>query len=176
MNISESKLKVLVWGVTILIPAVVTLLALLPGLDISAETKELMYELPKLNAYLNGTAFVLLLGALFAIKNKNIDLHRKLTLGAVVLSVLFLLSYITFHFTTEPTSYCGESSGLYFFVLISHIVLSAVIVPLVLFTSARGLMMDVEKHRKIAKITMPLWLYVTATGVIVYLMISPCYA
>lgn len=176
MNISESKLKVLVWGVTILIPVVVTILAFLPGLEISAETKELMYELPKLNAFINGTAFVLLVGALLAIKNKNINLHRKLTLSAVILSVLFLLSYIAFHFTTEPTTYCGEMKGLYLFILITHIVLSAVIVPLVLFTSARGLMMDIAKHRKIAKITMPLWLYVTATGVIVYVMISPCYA
>lgn len=175
MNISESKLKALVWGVTILIPVVVIILACLPGLEISAETKELIYVLPKVNAFINGTAFVLLVGALLAIKNKNINLHRKLTLSAVILSVLFLLSYIVFHVTTEHTTYCGDMKGLYLFILITHIVLSAVIVPLVLFTSARGLMMDVEKHRKIAKITMPLWLYVTATGVIVYLMISPCY-
>lgn len=176
MNISESKLKQLVWGVTILIPVAVTILAYLPGLEISAETKELIYELPKLNAFINGTAFLTLIGAFVAIKNKNVELHGKLTTAAVILSVLFLLSYITFHFTTEPTPYCGDMRGLYFFILITHIVLSAVIVPLVLFTWARGSMKDIAKHRKLAKITWPLWLYVTATGVIVYLMISPCYA
>ena len=176
MKISESKLKLMVWGVTILIPVVVTILAYLPGLEISAETKDFMYELPKLNAFINGTAFIVLIAAFIAIKNKNVALHKKLTSTAVILSVLFLLSYISFHFTTEPTPYCGEMRGLYFFILITHIVLSAVIVPLVLFTWARGYMMSVEKHRKLAKITWPLWLYVTATGVIVYLMISPCYA
>lgn len=177
MNISDSNLKRIVWGVTILIPVVVTVLAFLPGLELSAESKEMMYQLPKLNAIINGTAFVTLIGAWIAIKNKNIALHKRLTSVAVVLSVLFLLSYITFHFTTEPTHYCGEGSMkyLYFFILITHILLSAIIVPLVLFTYSRGYMMQVEQHRKLAKITWPIWLYVTATGVIVYLMISPCY-
>ena len=177
MNISDSNLKRIVWGVTILIPVVVTVLAFLPGLELSAESKEMMYQLPKLNAIINGTAFVTLIAAWFAIKNKNIALHKRLTSVAMMLSVLFLLSYITFHFTTEPTDYCGEGSikYLYFFILITHILLSAIIVPLVLFTYARGYMMQVEQHRKLAKITWPLWLYVTATGVIVYLMISPCY-
>ena len=177
MNISDSKLKTIVWGVTILIPVVVTILAYLPGLELSADAKETLYQLPKLNALINGTAFVTLIAAWFAIKNKNVALHKRLTSVAVVLSVLFLLSYITFHFTTEPTHYCGEGTMkyIYFFVLITHILLSAIIVPLVLFTYARGYMMQVDQHRKLAKITWPLWLYVTATGVIVYLMISPCY-
>lgn len=177
MNISDSNLKKIVWGVTILIPLVVTILAVIPGLELSPEAKEAMYALPKLNAIINGTAFVTLVAAWFAIKNKNVALHKKLTSVAVILSVLFLLSYITFHFTTEPTHYCegGTMKYIYFFVLITHILLSAIIVPLVLFTYARGYMMQVEQHRKLAKITWPLWLYVTATGVIVYLMISPCY-
>ena len=177
MNISDSKLKTIVWGVTILIPVVVTILAYLPGLELSPEAKDTMYQLPKLNALINGTAFVTLIGAWFAIKNKNVALHKRLTSIAVILSVLFLLSYIAFHFTTEPTHYCGDGAMkyLYFFVLITHILLSAIIVPLVLFTYARGYMMQVGQHRKLAKITWPLWLYVTATGVIVYLMISPCY-
>jgi putative membrane protein len=155
----------------------VVLLGVLPGLEMSDEMKEAMYLLPKLNAFINGTAFVVLIAAFIAIKNKNVALHKKLTTTAMFLSILFLLSYITFHFTTESTHYCGEGAMkyLYFFILITHILLSAIIVPLVLFTYARGHMMQVEKHRRIAKITWPLWLYVTATGVIVYLMISPCY-
>ena len=177
MNISDSNLKKIVWGVTILIPVVVTILAIIPGLELSEESKGIMYQLPKLNAIINGTAFVVLIAAWFAIKNKKVNLHKKLTSGAVILSVLFLLSYITFHFTTEPTKYGGEGAlkYIYYFVLLSHILLSAIIVPLVLFTYARGYMMQVEQHRKLAKYTWPLWLYVTATGVIVYLMISPYY-
>ena len=177
MNISDSNLKKIVWGVTILIPVVVTILAIIPGLELSEESKEIMYQLPKLNAIINGTAFVVLIAAWFAIKNKKVNLHKKLTSVAVILSVLFLLSYITFHFTTEPTKYGGEGAlkYIYYFVLLSHILLSAIIVPLVLFTYARGYMMQVEQHRKLAKYTWPLWLYVTATGVIVYLMISPYY-
>ena len=177
MTISDSNLKKIVWAVTLLIPTVVVLLGVLPGLEMSDEMKEAMYLLPKLNAFINGTAFVVLIAAFIAIKNKNVALHKKLTTTAMFLSILFLLSYITFHFTTESTHYCGEGAMkyLYFFILITHILLSAIIVPLVLFTYARGHMMQVEKHRRIAKITWPLWLYVTATGVIVYLMISPCY-
>ena len=177
MNISDSNLKKIVWGVTILIPVVVTILAIIPGLELSEESKGIMYQLPKLNAIINGTAFVVLIAAWFAIKNKKVNLHKKLTSVAVILSVLFLLSYITFHFTTEPTKYGGEGAlkYIYYFVLLSHILLSAIIVPLVLFTYARGYMMQVEQHRKLAKYTWPLWLYVTATGVIVYLMISPYY-
>ena len=177
MNISDSNLKKIVWGVTILIPVVVTILAIIPGLELSEESKGIMYQLPKLNAIINGTAFVVLIAAWFAIKNKKVNLHKRLTSVAVILSVLFLLSYITFHFTTEPTKYGGEGAlkYIYYFVLLSHILLSAIIVPLVLFTYARGYMMQVEQHRKLAKYTWPLWLYVTATGVIVYLMISPYY-
>ncbi len=177
MNISDSNLKKIVWGVTILIPVVVTILAIIPGLELSEESKGIMYQLPKLNAIINGTAFVVLIAAWFAIKNKKVNLHKKLTSVAVILSVLFNLSYITFHFTTEPTNDGGEGAlkYIYYFVLLSHILLSAIIVPLVLFTYARGYMMQVEQHRKLAKYTWPLWLYVTATGVIVYLMISPYY-
>jgi putative membrane protein len=177
MTISDPNLKKLVWTVAILIPVVVTILGYLPGLEMSDEMKEAMYILPKMNAFLNGTAFLVLIAAWIAIMNKNVALHKKLTTTAVVLSVMFLLSYITFHFTMPSTKYCGEGvmRWIYFFILITHILLSTIIVPLVLFTYARGHMMQIEKHRKIAKITWPLWLYVTATGVIVYLMISPCY-
>ena len=175
MKNTDSKLKIIIWSIAILIPVVVTILGYLPGLDLSAETKSQLFLLPKLNAFINGTAFCVLIAAQLAIRAKNIALHKKLTTTAVILSFCFLLSYIAFHFTMPSTSYGGEYAYLYYFILITHILLSAAIVPLVLFTYARGWMMDVEKHKKLAHFTWPLWLYVTATGVIVYLMISPFY-
>jgi putative membrane protein len=177
MKLSVSKLSVFIWSITILIPITVTLLAYLPPLDLSPETKSQLFILPKINAFINGTAFFVLLGAWIAIRSGNIILHRTLTSTALGLSALFLLSYITFHFTTASTHFCGEGTikMVYFFVLITHIILSAAIVPLVLFTYARGWAMEVEKHKRLAHFTWPIWLYVTATGVIVYLMISPCY-
>jgi len=177
MGISDKQLRYIIWGITILIPIVVTILGYLPPLNIEPETAANFYLLPKINAFLNGTAFIVLIGAWIAIRFKKIALHKILTSTAVGLSVLFLLSYIAFHFTTASTHYCGDESMkmVYFIILVSHIILSAVIVPLVLFTYARGFAMQVEKHKKLAHFTWPLWLYVTASGVIVYLMISPCY-
>ena len=104
-------------------------------------------------------------------------MHRAFTTTALILSMLFLVSYVAFHLTTESTKFGGEgwTRTVYFIILVSHILLSTGIIPLVLFTYVRGLGMQVEKHRKIAKITWPIWLYVTATGVIVYWMISPYY-
>ena len=103
--------------------------------------------------------------------------HKALNTAALALSALFLVSYVSFHLLTESTRFGGEGPirTVYFVILVSHILLSAAIVPLALFSYARGLAGDVERHRRIARITMPMWLYVTATGVIVYLMISPYY-
>jgi putative membrane protein len=160
------------------VPAVVVLLFLIPPAEnLSAETHANLYVLPLLNACFNGLAFLSLVGAFLAIRRKNIALHKKFTTTALLLSVLFLVSYVAFHLTTESTKFGGEGwvRGVYFFILLTHIVLSAGIIPLVLFTYVRGLGMQVEKHRKLAKWTWPIWLYVTATGVIVYLMISPYY-
>jgi putative membrane protein len=167
-----------VWSAAAAIPVVVALLYVLPAPgDLSAETQRQLFLLPRLNALLNGSAFVCLVAAYIAVRSKRIALHRRLTTTAVLLSVLFLLSYVAFHATTESTRFGGTGSvrTVYFVILLSHIVLSAVIVPLVLFTWVRGFRMEVEKHRRIARWTWPLWLYVTATGVIVYFMISPYY-
>jgi len=177
MKLTDSKLKIIIWSITILIPVVVTLLGIIPPLELAEETRKNLYLLPKMNAIINGTTFFVLLGAWIAIRSKNIKLHKTLTSTAIILSVLFLLSYIVFHFTIGETSFPKENPmrPVYLFILATHIVLSAVIVPLVLFTYARGWAMEVEKHKKLAHFTWPIWLYVTATGVIVYLMISPCY-
>lgn len=175
---NDTAVRRFIWIVSIVVPLVVALLFLIPPAEnLSPETRERLYLLPMLNACFNGTAFLSLIGAFIAIRRKNVALHKAFTTTALVLSVLFLISYVAFHLTTESTKFGGEGwiRGVYFFILLTHIVLSAGIIPLVLFTYVRGLGMQVEKHRRIARFTWPIWLYVTATGVIVYLMIAPYY-
>jgi putative membrane protein len=147
--------------------------------------------LPKLNAILNGTCTVLLLTSLYFIKQKKIMIHKRINIIAFILSSLFLVSYILFHYLTPETRY-GDINGdgivseaergaaggmrtLYFCILIPHIILAAIVLPLVLLSFYRGLQMQVEKHKKIVGWAFPIWLYVTVTGVIVYLMIAPYY-
>lgn len=163
--------------ISLIIPVAVASLRYIPQPELSTSTQASLYTLPLLNATLNGSAFFLLLAALMAIKRKNINLHKRLTTLAVLLSALFLVSYVIFHFTTPPTAYEGEGfiRPLYYFILVTHIVLSAVIVPLALLAYTHGYAGRYDKHRKIVKWAYPLWLYVTSTGVIVYLMISPFY-
>ena len=129
------------------------------------------------NAIINFTVSVLLIAALWAIKNRKIDLHRNLMLGAMLLSVLFLVSYIGHHLLADETKFGGEGTirTLYLILLISHIALATVILPFILFTAYRGLISEYPQHKKLAKYTFPLWLYVSITGVLVFLMISPYY-
>ena len=130
-----------------------------------------------MNAIFNSFTTVFLLVAFYFIKQKNIKMHRRFIFAAFSSTALFFINYLTYHSLAESTSYGGEGPlrFVYYFVLISHIVLAAPTVLLALITTARGLNMQVEKHRKIARWTMPLWLYVSITGVLVYLMISPYY-
>lgn len=175
---NERNVKRFIWTMAVVIPTAVALLFLIPPMEnLSEETRASLYILPKLNAAFNGTAFCCLIAAWMAIRQKNVRVHRAFTTAALGLSMLFLISYVAFHLTTESTKYGGDGwmRAVYFFILISHILLSTGIIPLVLFTYARGLGMQVEKHRKLARITWPIWLYVTATGVLVYWMISPYY-
>jgi putative membrane protein len=134
--------------------------------------------LPPIYAGINAVTAVLLITSRVAIARKNRRLHATLMKTCVGLSALFLVMYILYHMTSEPTPYGGTGAlrYLYFVVLISHILLSLAIVPLVLFTLARALRGDFERHRALAKFTFPVWLYVAVTGVVVYLMISPYYA
>ena len=133
--------------------------------------------LPPINAAINGLTTILLIAGFMAIKNGNIVRHKQLMTTALVFSVLFLLSYVAYHSGSESTPYGGEGfiRGVYFFILISHILLAIAITPLVLITLVRAWSERFDKHRKIAKITLPLWLYVSITGVIVYFMIAPYY-
>ena len=175
---SARAVKRFVWIVSIAVPLIVAVLFTIPpAADLAQGTLEKVYLLPRLNAILNGCAFGCLALSLWSIKKGEVARHRALNTAALGLSGLFLISYVTFHLLTESTRFGGEGPirTVYFIILISHILLSAAIVPLALFSYARGLAGEIERHRRLARITMPMWLYVTATGVIVYLMISPYY-
>lgn len=132
----------------------------------------------KANAIINTMVSVLLVSGLVAVKKGNYLLHKKIMMAALLLSVLFLISYICHHLFTGDTRYGGEGPirYMYFIILITHIFLAAVILPFILFTAYRALTAQWPGHLKLARITWPIWLYVSVTGVIVYLMISPYYA
>ena len=133
--------------------------------------------LPPVYATINGLTAVLLVAAVIAIKNGNRALHETLMKTAIACSVIFLLLYIAYHMTSDATKFGGEGTikYVYYFILITHILLSIVVIPFVLFTYVRALLGKFPEHKKLAKITFPLWLYVAVTGVVVYLMISPYY-
>lgn len=130
-----------------------------------------------INALINSTVSVLLIAALIAIKQKKIILHRNLMFISIFLSVLFLLSYICHHLFTDETPFGGTGvvRTFYYVILISHIILAGIILPFILFTAYRALTAEYDRHKKLAKITWPIWLYVSVTGVVVYLLISPYY-
>jgi putative membrane protein len=140
-----------------------------PGFDV--------HIFAKINAGINSVVSVLLILGLVAIKSKKQELHRLLMMSSMALSVLFLVSYIFHHLLTDPTSFIGEGiiKTIYYFVLITHVFLAAIILPFILFTAYRALTGEYPVHKKLAKYTWPVWLYVSVTGVVVYLMISPYY-
>ena len=161
---------------SIIIPAVVAILSRVKLQDLGFDVQPLTF-LPPIYATINGFTALLLIAAFVAIRKKNIVLHENLMSTAVWTSVVFLVMYVIYHMTSDSTKYGGEGvlKYIYYFILITHIILSVVIIPFVLITYVRGITNDRARHRKIAKITFPMWLYVAVTGVIVYLMISPCY-
>lgn len=144
-----------------------------------------------INAFVNATIAVVLVAALIAVKNQRYELHKNLMMGALVLSVFFLLSYIAHHLLAGEAKYgdanhdgivdeaeklaAGTMRVVYLIILITHIILAAIILPFILFTAYRGLTSEFPAHKKLAKITWPLWFYVAVTGPIVYFMISPYY-
>lgn len=134
--------------------------------------------LPRLNAAINTVCTVLLVCSFMAIKRGRVELHKRLNITTFVLSSLFLVSYVTFHTFGVETRFPADNPWrpVYLAILISHIILAAIVLPLVLVTFYRGLVGPIETHRRIARWTFPIWLYVTVTGVIVYLMISPHYS
>lgn len=168
----EKKFTPWIIVLSIVIPIAVALLFTIRIPDV-----EPLSFLPPIYATTNGITAVILLISLWAIKNKNRTLHQRLNNVALILSVAFLVMYVAYHMTSDPTKYEGEGfiKYIYYFILFSHILLSVTVIPFVLITYVRALTGNFERHRKIAKITFPIWLYVAVTGVIVYVMISPYY-
>jgi putative membrane protein len=169
----EGKYRKLIIALSIIVPLAVAILFRIPpvkGYDFTF--------LPPIYATINGLTALLLMTSYWAIKNQKRILHERLNKTCIGLSASFLVMYILYHITTEATPFGGQGAvrGVYFFVLISHIALSVVVIPLVLFTFSRALSGNFERHRRLAKFTFPVWLYVALTGVIVYLMISPYYS
>jgi putative membrane protein len=173
----EQKSRPFIVTVSIVIPVVVAILFNIKLSDLGY-TVEPMHFLPPIYAGINGLTAIFLVAAVVAIKKGNRQVHERLMTASIVLSILFLVMYVLYHMTTESTKYGGDGflRLFYFVLLISHIALSITIIPLVLITYVRALSARFDKHKKIAKITFPLWLYVAVTGVLVYWMISPYYA
>ena len=162
---------------SIVIPIAVAALFGINLRDLGFNVEPLTF-LPPIYAAVNGLTALVLIAAVFAIKNKNRKMHERLMKFAITLSVGFLVMYVAYHMTSDSTKFGGEGliKYVYYFILITHILLSIVIIPFVLITYVRAITNDIARHKKIAKITFPLWLYVAITGVIVYLMISPYYS
>lgn len=175
-NSLEKKYNKYIVLVSIVIPVVVAILFGVKLKDFGYNVEPLTF-LPPIYATINGITALVLIAAVMAIKKGNRKLHERLMTTAIALSLAFLVMYIAYHMTSDSTKFGGEGviRYIYFFILISHILLSIAIVPLVLITYVRAIAKNFENHKKIARITYPLWLYVAITGVIVYLMISPYY-
>ncbi|MCD0468005.1 DUF420 domain-containing protein [Flavobacterium sp. ENC] len=172
----EKKFSKFIIAVSIVIPLVVAILFGVKLKDLGIQVEPLSF-LPPIYATTNGVTAVVLVWAVLAVKNGKRKLHERLMTFAIALSVAFLVMYVAYHMTSESTKFGGEGiiRYVYFFILISHILLSVAIIPLVLISYVRALSESFDRHKKIAKITFPLWLYVAVTGVVVYLMISPYY-
>ncbi len=175
-NEVEKRYKKWIILLSIAIPLVVAILFGVNLRRLGYDVQPLSF-LPPIYATINGFTAILLVAAVVAVKNGKQQLHERLMKLAILCSVLFLGMYVAYHMTSDSTPYGGEGAirYVYFFILITHIVLSIVIIPLVLITYVRALAKSFDRHRRIAKITFPIWLYVAVTGVIVYLMISPYY-
>ena len=170
IKITKRKYQLWVNVVSVAIPIVVALLFKVRLPDV-----EPLSFLPPIYASINGLTALLLVSALIAIKNNKRRLHEGLMKTAIACSLLFLVMYVAYHMTSDPTSYEGPVATLYFSILISHILLSIIVIPVVLISYVRAFLGEYESHKKIVKFAYPIWLYVAVTGVIVYIMISPYY-
>ncbi|MDD2673518.1 MAG: DUF420 domain-containing protein [Flavobacterium sp.] len=186
----EKKMNKFIIAVSIIIPVAVAILFGVKLKDLGYNVAPLSF-LPPIYATTNGITAILLIAAVIAIKNGKRKLHERLMTGAIALSVAFLVMYVAYHMTSVSAVFGDANHNLiledseklnigfmrmfYLVILITHIILSIAIIPMVLITYVRALAQNFDKHKKIAKITFPIWLYVAVTGVVVYLMISPYY-
>jgi putative membrane protein len=185
---NDKKARFLIYTVSIIVFAAVVFLS---KYKLKADLRFDVHLFAKANAIINSVVALLLLAGLFTVKQKNYLLHKKIMMSAIILSVLFLISYIAHHLLAGDTKYgdinhdgilsidekalAGNLRLVYYFILITHIPLAAIILPFILFTAYRALTGEYEKHKKLVRITWPVWFYVAITGVLVYLMISPYY-
>ncbi|UZO81197.1 DUF420 domain-containing protein [Aquimarina sp. ERC-38] len=174
--LQEKKYTKWIWILSITVPVAVAILFGVNLKKLGFDIQPLSF-LPPIYATINAITALLLVVGLWAIKNKKIQVHKRIMQLAIACSVLFLLLYIMYHMTSDSTKYGGEGwmQYVYYFILITHILLSIGVIPFVLVTYVRAITGQYERHRKIARITFPIWLYVAVTGVIVYIMISPYY-
>lgn len=171
---NDRKAALLIWTFSIVVfGAVVALGAFRQKIEVGFDA----HVFARINAVINSIVSVLLVVALLAIKSGKQQLHKRLMLSAMVLSVLFLLSYIAHHILAGETKFGGQGAvrTFYFLILSTHIFLAAVILPFILFTAYRALIAEFPQHKNLARITWPIWLYVSVTGVVVYFLISPYY-
>ena len=166
------------WLIGIVSVVVFGVVAALPQIHLGIQLPFNPHIFASFNAVINSTVSLLLVLAVVLVKQKNYEAHKKVMLAAIVFSSLFLVSYIAHHLFAGETKFGGEGAirTFYLVLLTTHIILAAIILPVVLFTAYRSLTGEYAKHKKIARYTFPLWLYVSVTGVIVYLMISPYYS
>ena len=170
--INSKSIQALIAVTSVAIPVVVAILFMVRIPDVAP-----LSFLPPIYAGINAITALVLVMAVWAIKNGQRKLHERLMTTAIVLSLLFLLMYIAYHMTSDPTPFGGTGwvKALYYFILISHILLSIAVIPMVLVYYSKTYLKDFEAHKKWARYTFPVWLYVAVTGVIVYLMIAPYY-
>ncbi len=171
MTVKKEPYQKLIIVLSVSIPVVIVILfkVQIKGYDFS--------YLPSIYATINGLTAILLLVSYWAIKNKRRFIHETINRFCILLSAVFLVMYVLYHMTSEPTVYGGHGfmRAVYFAILISHIVCSVAVVPMILFTFSRALAGNFDRHRRLARFTFPVWLYVAVTGVLVYVLISPYY-
>ena len=172
---NDKRAKTIIWTVSIVVFAVVAALSRLPKLNVDLGFNPHLFA--QANAIINSIVAFLLIAGFLAVKQKSFLLHKRIMLTAIILSVLFLVSYIGHHLLAGDTKYGGEgiSKTIYYILLITHIPLAAIILPFILFTAYRALIGEYEHHKKLVRLTWPVWFYVAVTGVVIYLMISPYY-
>jgi putative membrane protein len=186
---NDRDARILIWSFSII--AFVGI-AFLSGTKLNIKINFDPHIFAAFNAIINSCVAVLLIAALIAVKSKKYLLHKKIMITAIILSVFFLISYVGHHLLSGETKFgdlnhdgilsldektlAGSLRYVYYFILMTHIPLAGIILPFILFTAYRALSGDYEKHKKLARITWPIWLYVAISGVVVYLLISPYYS
>ena len=169
----RKKLDIVAYILSVVVIAIVVLMRPADRFPVDFDTS----WMPAFNASINSLAGLFLVAAIYFIKKKNVEAHRTMIFGAMICSFFFLLTYVIYHFTTDETTFCREGiiRPIYFFILITHIVLAGLSLPFILLTFNRGFTFSIDKHRKMARLVYPVWLYVVITGPIVYFMLKPCY-